>query len=149
MLMEEVSKEDLKSVLASFKRDQISRPNNWPVEFFVGFHDVFVKDLLRVIEIKSLGKILGDFNSMFIALIPKKDKPRIFYELKSISLCNCIYKLVAEIIAIRVKKILSEIISQAHLGFLEGRHIHDAIGETQECLQSIRQRKRKIHGNET
>jgi hypothetical protein len=45
-----------------------------------------------------------------------------------ISLCNCIYKIIAKIISKRIKGILSKSISQEQFGFLEGRQIHEAIG---------------------
>jgi len=35
------------------------------------------------------------FNDMSIALIPKLDKPRTFNDFRLTSLCNCIYKIIA------------------------------------------------------
>lgn len=51
-----------------------------------------------VYESKRTGKMLATFNSTFIALIPKSDDPSSFQEFRSISLCNCINKIVAKII---------------------------------------------------
>eukprot|EP01018_Ginkgo_biloba_P015473 Gb_20637 [translate_table: standard] len=57
-----------------------------------------VEDLLRFIEESRLkGKVLGVFNTTFIALIPKSDNPRSFEEYRSISLCNCIYKIITKV----------------------------------------------------
>jgi hypothetical protein len=86
------------------------------------------EDLLRVIEeVRSTRKVSGAFNSTFLAFIPKEDKPKSFNDFKPISLCNYTYKILAKILAVMVKKIFSEAISQEQFGFLAGRRIHDAI----------------------
>jgi hypothetical protein len=77
-------------------------------------------------------------NSTFIALIPKLDEPQTFDDFRPISLCNCLYKIVAKIIARRLNPILSGSISQEKFGFLEGHQIHEAIGVAQEGLHSLK-----------
>jgi hypothetical protein len=66
---------------------------------------------LRVIkEVKIIEKVLGEFNSIFFALIPKKDKPEGFHEFNHISLCKCLYKIITEVLEFRVKMLISEVI---------------------------------------
>jgi hypothetical protein len=61
-LMEEVSKDELKSILASFKRDKKPRPGGWLVDLFIEFYDLLEKDLVRVVEeARITGKFLGAF----------------------------------------------------------------------------------------
>eukprot|EP01018_Ginkgo_biloba_P034237 Gb_24170 [translate_table: standard] len=99
-MMEEFSKDELKEVLDSFQKDKSPGPDGWPVEFFLGFLEVIEKELLRVIEESRVsGKMLAAFNSTFIAPIPKSDNPSSFEEYRPISLCNCIYKIIAKVIA--------------------------------------------------
>jgi hypothetical protein len=76
-------------------------------------------------------------------LIPKSDNPLSLDEFRPISLCNCIYKVVAKVIARRLKDLLSEKVSKEQFGFLEGRKIHEAIGVAQEGLHSIKTKKAK------
>jgi hypothetical protein len=64
-------------------------------------------------------------------------------EKRSISLCDCIYKLISKIISGRIKGILSKYISQEQFGFLEGRQIHEAIGVAQEAMHSIKTQRLK------
>jgi hypothetical protein len=66
-----------------------------------------------------------------------------FGDYMPISLCNLCYKLIAKVIANRVKPILSRALSCEQLGFLKGRQILDAIGTAQECLHSIKLKKLK------
>lgn len=83
------------------------------------------------------------FNSTFIALIPQIDDPQSFNDFSHISLFNCIYKIISKIIANRLNPILSKHISPKQFSFLEHRHIHEAIGTTQEALHSIKTKKFK------
>lgn len=88
-IVEEVLKQELKSILVSFKRDKILGPDGWLVEFFISFYDLLKEDLIRVIEEeKSTRSVLGVFNSTFLALIPKKGKQEVVDQIKLISLCN-------------------------------------------------------------
>jgi hypothetical protein len=73
---------------------------------------VVEEDLLRVIEkVKNYSRMLRSFNSTFISLIPEKEKLELFDDSKPISLCNYIYKIMAKVIAIKVKGVLSKAIS--------------------------------------
>jgi len=71
--------------------------------------------------------IHAPFNATFIALIPKVDNPIGFDQYKPISFYNNVYKIIAKVIAHRIKDILSENISDEQFGFLPGRQIHHAI----------------------
>jgi hypothetical protein len=58
-----------------------------------------------------------------------------------IALCNLCYKIIAKVIAKRIRPILSRALSEEQMGFLKGRQILDAIGTAQECLHSIKNKK--------
>ena len=75
----------------------------------------------------------------FIALILKKDKSLSFHEFRAISLCNLLYKIIANIIATRLIFFI-ECISYEHFVFLNERQIHDALGVPRAGLQSIKLR---------
>jgi len=83
------------------------------------------------------------FNSPFIALIPKSDSPLTFNDFRPISLCNCIYKIIAKIIANYLKPILSEHISPKQFAFLNHRQIHEVVGTTKGVLHSIKIKRLK------
>eukprot|EP00253_Pinus_taeda_P008165 PITA_08165 len=121
-MMEEVTKDEIEHVIKSMAKDKSPEVVN---------------------ESRRKGEIHPPFNATFIALIPKKEDPDSFEDFRPISLCNCIYKIIAKIIAIRLKPILSKNISTEQFGFLDGRQIHEAIGVAQETLHSIRQTIKK------
>ena len=49
-----------------------------------------------------------------------------------------VYKLIAKTIALRLKPILSKVITQEQFGFLENRQIHDAVSLAQETIHTIK-----------
>jgi hypothetical protein len=64
--------------------------------------------------------------------------PTSFNDFRPIALCNCLYKIIAKIIATRLKPILASSISVEQFGFLKGWLIHEAIGSMQEGIHSIK-----------
>jgi hypothetical protein len=143
-LYAEVTEVELKDTMQSFQKDKIPGPDGWSIEFYLGFFELIGKDILKVIEESRLnGRIHSPLNTTFIALIPKVNDPLSFDDFRPISLCNCIYKIIAKIIARRLKPLLSSSISKEQFGFLEGRQIHEAIGVAQEGLHSLKTKKAK------
>ena len=109
------------------------------VEFFVQFFKLVGEDLLEVFkDFRIKGKVINSLNLTFLALIPKINKPTSFEDFRPIVLCNICYKIIAKLIANRIRPILSRSISNEQLGFLEGRQILDSIGTAHECLHSIK-----------
>lgn len=120
-LMTPITSSELEAVLHQFKKDKSPQPHGWTLEFY----DLIGINILRIVEeCRTSGKMYDSFNSTFIALIPKQDNPQTFDEFRPISLCNYIYKIIAKIIANRLRHSLSKHISKEQIAFLENRHIH-------------------------
>ena len=94
-------------------------------------------------ESRQRGEVIRSLNSTFLALFWKVNKPTSFGDFKPIALCNLCYKIIAKLIANRIRPILSRSLSGEQLGFLKGRQILDAIGTAHECLHSIKTKKLK------
>ena len=88
-------------------------------------------------------KIGGGTNFTYLALIPKDSNPESFARFRPISLCNASYKILAKLLANRIKPLLKRLISGSQGGFVEGTHILDNVIQVQETIHSSKQRKEK------
>jgi hypothetical protein len=115
------SKEELWKVLKDFAKDKSPGPYGWTVEFFLHFFELVGEELLEVVEdSRRRGEVIKDLNSTFLVLIPKVNKPTTFGDYRPIALCNLCYKIIAKILANRIKPVLSRSLSGEQLDFCRG-----------------------------
>lgn len=127
-LTKEVTLKEMEATLKWFKKDKIPRPAGWSIEFYLDFFDTIGGDLLKIVEDSRIrGYLETVITSTFIALIPKIDNRVSFEDFRPISLCNYIYKIIAKIIANRMRPILSNHISREKFAFLQDRKIHEVV----------------------
>jgi hypothetical protein len=143
-LEEEVTESELRHALSSMQNGKSLGPDGYTVEFFKSFYDLLKDDLLLLVrESQREGKIYGPLNATFLCLIPKKQNSEMFEDYRPISCCNVVYKLIAKIIARRLRPLLSEIIGEEQFGFLQNRQIHDAVVIAQEVFHSVKKNNLK------
>jgi exonuclease III len=95
----------------------------------------------------DVGKAVLDFlnhgifdpllNNTNIVLIPKNKCPTRVIDYRPIILCNVLYKIMAKVLANRMKKMLNSIISPNQSAFLPGRLITDNVVVAFEALHSM------------
>ena len=96
------------------------------------------------------GHLLKEINKTFITLIPKLESPKASHHYRLISLCNVSYKIIAKIMANRVKTLLNKIISPLEGAFAPGRLINDNIMLAHEIMHSFKKkikRQDELHGS--
>lgn len=113
--------------------------------FFKANGQWYVKTYLKWL-IPSLAKVLNpELNQTHITLIPKVPNLESITQYRPIGLCNFSYKIIAKVLANRLKPLLPHLISPKQSAFVSGRQIQDNIFIVQEVLHQLRVRKRKKH----
>lgn len=98
---------ELEGTLKWFKKDKSPRLDGWSIEFYIAFFDILGNDLLKIVEeCRTSGSLYNAINSTFITLIANSNSTSSFNDFRPISLCNCLYKIIAKIIANRIRPIL-------------------------------------------
>jgi hypothetical protein len=126
VLAAEFSREEIKAALDSIGDLKAPGPDGMPAVFYKRFWetvgDTVVEEVLNVLQ---GGSIPEGWNETIVVLIPKVQTPQSMKDLRPISLCNVVYKLVSKVLANRLKCILNEIISPNQSAFVPKRLITD------------------------
>jgi len=70
-------------------------------------------------EFHQNGKLLKGINSTFIALIPKVECPQSLNDFRPISLVGSLYKILAKLLANRLRQVIGSVISKAQSTFVK------------------------------
>uniref|UniRef100_A0A0A9E3E3 Reverse transcriptase domain-containing protein n=1 Tax=Arundo donax TaxID=35708 RepID=A0A0A9E3E3_ARUDO len=121
-------------------------PDGMPAIFFKRFWDIVgarVRDEVKMVL--NGGDIPDGWNETTVVLIPKVKDPQQLKDLRPISLCNVLYKIISKAIANRLKVYLGETISPNQSAFVPGRLITDNVLVAYELTHFIKNKRR---GNE-
>ena len=77
-------------------------------------------------------------NASFLALIPKVHDPENLNEYRPISLIGCMYKIVAKLLARRLKKVPAIIIDERQTAFIESKHMLHNILIANEAVEEAK-----------
>ncbi|GKU98648.1 hypothetical protein SLEP1_g11622 [Rubroshorea leprosula] len=117
-----------------------------------GFNFGFVKnvwELIRVDVIRFLhefhknGKLVRGLNTSFIVLVPKVDSPQKIEEYRPISLIGVMYKILAKLLANRLKVVLDEIVGEQQMAFIRGRQLMDGVVVANEVIDDVKKKRKE------
>ncbi|RVX11700.1 LINE-1 retrotransposable element ORF2 protein [Vitis vinifera] len=138
------TEEEIHSAPLEMNSDKALGPDGFTVAFWQFCWD-FVKeeivDLFKEFyEQRSFAKSL---NTTFLILIPKKGGTEDLGDFRPISLLGGLYKLLAKVLANRLKKVLGNVVSVDQNAFVRGRQILDATLIANEVNDFWHKRKEK------
>jgi hypothetical protein len=147
VLLKEFTREEVKVVVDSIGDLKAPGPDGMPAIFYKRFWDVVGEKVTNeVLQILNGGQFPEGWNETTIVLIPKVRNPEQLKDLRPISLCNVLYKIVSKVLANRLKGILPEIISPAQSAFVPGRLISDNILIAYELTHYMRNKRKGVGG---
>ena len=95
-------------------------------------------------EFHRNGKLTKGVNSTFIALIPKVSIPQQLNDYRPISLVGCMYKVLAKVLANRLRGVLGSVISESQSTFVKGKQILDGILIANEAVDEARRLNKEL-----
>ncbi|KAL8156414.1 hypothetical protein AgCh_001488 [Apium graveolens] len=125
-LIAKVTREEVRSAVFSMHPDKSPGPDGLNPAFFQSFWSVVSDDVVRFCQQYIDTGVLPDgINHSVICLIPKVKVPQTMSDLRPISLCNVLVRILSKVMANRLKMCLGSIISDRQSAFIEGRLLTD------------------------
>ena len=120
--------EEIFAALSSCCGDKAPGPDGFTMAFWLFCWDVVKSEILGLFREFYLHRTFQiSLNSMFLVLIPKKEGAIDLRDFRPISLVRSVYKLLAKVLANRLKLVMGEVISDSQQAFVQGRQILDVV----------------------
>ena len=98
------------------------------MSFFSQCWDTIKSDLVAAVQHFQKEEIFErSINATFVALIPKKVGAMELTYFRPISLIEGVYKIIAKLLAERLKKVIHILVDRQQMAFIKGRQIMDAV----------------------
>ncbi|RVW49587.1 Transposon TX1 uncharacterized 149 kDa protein [Vitis vinifera] len=138
------TEEEIYKAIFQMDRDKAPGPDGFTIAVFQDCWEVIKEDLVRVfVEFHRSGIINQSTNASFIVLLPKKSMSRRISDFRPISLITSLYKIIAKVLAGRLRGVLHETIHSSQGAFVQGRQILDAVLIANEIVDEKEEHGRK------
>jgi hypothetical protein len=97
-----------------------------------------------LLEFHRNGKLSKGVNSTFITLIPKVDCPQKLADFRPITLVGCMYKVLAKVLANRLRTVLDFVVSDTRSAFVRGKQILDGVLIANEVVDEAKRLKKEL-----
>nr|GMC66691.1 uncharacterized protein LOC109173576 [Ipomoea batatas] len=137
--------DDVIETVFSMALDKSLGPNGFNPAFYQHFWDDVGHDVASFIIdcLQSCCKPMG-MNGANITLIPKKAVPNTMGDLRPIALCNVTYKILAKMVANRLKDVLESVISETQSAFIPRRLFIDNVLIASEVIHYLNRKREGI-----
>ena len=116
------SEEKVFTALSDLDKYKALGPDNFTMAFWFFCWDVVKVDVMRFFrDFHEMGRFVKSLNATFLVLVPKKRSVEDLKDFRLNSLVGNLYKLMAKVLANRIKKVIYKVISESQNAFVEGR----------------------------
>lgn len=121
------NEEEVLAAISSIAPDKAPGPDRYTMAFYQHSWEFIKHDILAAMSYHHQHCwMVRSCNASFIALIPKKKGAMELRDYRLISLICSVYKIIAKVLAERLKKVMGKLVSNQQNAFIQGRQITDA-----------------------
>lgn len=131
---------ELQEALSQLNSNKAPGSDGLPPEFYVRFWHQIAPYYLASLDHSILtGRLSNSQRRGIITLVPKKDVDRRHIaNWRPITLLNTDYKIYTKALAVRMRRVMGQLIHPNQTGFLQGRLIGDSIRAAEDALERIK-----------
>ena len=130
--------------LMDMNGDKAPSPDGFMVAFWQFCWEFVKEEVLEMFkEFHEQNAFLKSLNNTFLVLLPKKGEAEELGDFRPISLLGGLYKLLAKVLANRIKKVIGKVVSPDQNAFVMGRQILEASLIANEVIDSWQKRGEK------
>lgn len=143
-LVSNFSRAEFKIVVSQMHPDKSPVPDGFNPVFYQKFWSIVGEEIFSACTtwLKE-GRFPQHLNDTCVTLIPKCDTPTSMKDLRPISLCNVVYKILSKVLCNRMKSVMPDLVDKSQSAFVAGRSIQDNILIAFELIHSM---KKKVRG---
>lgn len=146
-LVEPVTSEEVKLTVFAMHADKSPGLDGLNPGFFQAYWQIIGADVVKCCQhFVSTGELPEGINQTVVCFIPTVKNPQKMTELRPISLCNVLFRILSKVMANRLKICLPNIISEQHSAFVEGRLLTDNALIAFEVNHYIKRRTQGVNG---
>lgn len=148
VLAQPFTAQEIRKALFGMTPSKAPGPDGMSPKFFQYFWPMLGNDVVQACQ-GVLNQKTGwpaAFNETIVVLIPKCSSPKGMGDLRPISLCNVVYKVISKALANRMQSILCKCISISQSAFVPNRLISDNILIASEILHFLRKKSKGSTG---
>jgi hypothetical protein len=118
-------------------------PNDFNFAFLKRCWDI-LKGEIRIMfdQFHGIGSLPKCLLSYFVTLIPKVNSPFGLGDFRPISLFECLYKLIAKVLAVRLGKVMNLLIASNQSAFIKGRNLVDGVLVVNELVDLAKHQRK-------
>lgn len=146
-LMAPISESEIRQAVFSMGALKAPGPDGFNGLFFQKNWESVKGDVCKaVMNFFNGGQIPNELNETLVTLIPKVPLPESINQLRPISCCNFIYKIISKLVVLRLKGIMGDLITPNQSAFVGARVIQDNLIIAHEVFHSLK--KKNARGKE-
>ncbi|CAI6012695.1 unnamed protein product [Closterium sp. NIES-65] len=138
-LQEDWTEAEVKRALKEMADNKSPGKDGLPKELFEQHWDVLGKHLKELVQsFTSSSSLPTSVKDAVTILLHKKGAKEQLENYRPITLLNFSYKVLARVLASRIKKVLHKVISEEQFGFIPGRRVSDAVGLVADVIDAAK-----------